>query len=307
MLPMTLAAQDLPPYVPVNPILASRSALYSQPYIPAHPGWRTRVVIDYSNAVEVTQSFDSRMYTFDAEILEADLWAIRDLSPRTFLIGDVSLRGGYAGFLDHFLNWYHDLIGLPVHARNDDPLNTFIWNFTLPNGQHVVRQRPGTFPGDVRIGAGMRFHNAQLVGTITLPTTPSSDSGWGRGVVGTSLALTADLVRNSRFVVNGELTAGYTPNNDELASYQRTLFGGGMIGARWRFAGQQALFSTVWLQTPNWRNTGFSTMDDAEVTMDFGALIRVRHNWPELQFGATEDLFPPGPAVDFGFKFGVRW
>ena len=301
----SLAAQDLPPYVPSNPALTSRSALYAQPIVPQGRGWRVRTVVDYANAVEVTKSPNGRDYLFDAETLEGDLWITHDLSPRAFLLGNLAVRGGYAGFMDGFLNWYHDLIGLKVPARNKRTENRFTWNFTMPDGQVIDRARPGTFIGDTRIGAGLRLAHGQLVATVTLPT--ASAEGWGRDVVGTSLALTNRWVENSRFLVEGGATAGWTPTTGALAQYQRSIFVGGQLASRWRFSGRQALFATVWLQSPNWKNTGFNALDAAEVTLDFGGLIKLGKRWPEIQVGMTEDLLPRGPAVDAGFKLGVRW
>jgi hypothetical protein len=306
VMPATLAAQDLPPYVPVNPILASRSALYAQPLVPAMRGWHVRTVIDYSNAIEDDVSLDRRPYLLDAEILQADLWVTHDLSPRVFLVGEVPLRGGYDGFLDSFLNWYHDLIGIPIKGRSERPLNTFAWTFTLPDTQ-VTRLRPGTFIGDLRAGVGLRVGRSQLVATITAPTTPASADGWGRGVIGTSLALTSNFLRSPRVLLDGSVNLGATPKHGALSRYQRSIFAGTSLALRWRFSGNQAVFGTFWMQSANGQKTGWGSVDDAEVTLDFGGLIRFRKNWPELQLGMTEDLMPKGPAIDAGFKLGVRW
>ena len=108
-----IAAQEIAPYVPVSPVLASRSPLYAQPTITAHPGWQARVVVDYTNAIEKGIATDRRESLLDAELLQVDLWLVRDLSPTVFVLGNVALRGGYDGRLDGFLNWYHDVIRLP--------------------------------------------------------------------------------------------------------------------------------------------------------------------------------------------------
>lgn len=302
-----LTAQDLPMYVPVNPVLASRSALYAQPMVSAAPGWRVRLVTDYSNAIEKTTSVDRREYLFDAEVLQLDLWVTRDLSPKLFVLGNLPLRGGYDGRLDHFLNWYHDLIGLPVPARNRRPENTFGWEQTLPDGRVVSRSRPGTFLGDLRLGAGVRFGRSQLVGTITLPTTTTNKTGWGREVVGTALALTSRLAETNRIIVDGGLSAGWTPAAGPLASYQKSSFVGGLLGGRWRFSGRQSLFATMAFQSANWQGTGWSTVDGREGTLDAGGLVNFGKGWPEIQIGVTEDIAPHGPAVDVGFKLGLRW
>jgi hypothetical protein len=298
--------QDLPAYVPVNPVLASRSALYAQPLVAPATGWRHAIVADYSNAVERTSSSNGRSYIFDAETLQLDLWLGRDLSPSSFVFADVAIRGGYAGGLDPFLNWYHDLIGLRVPARNERPENTFDWAFELPDGD-VVRERPGTFLGDLRLGAGTRIGRGQLVATITLPTTSTDLDGWGRGTVGTALAYTTNLFHTSRIDLEGGVSAGWTPTHGLLAAYQQSTFIGGMGAMRWRALGKQVLFATLWMQSANWKDTGFTALETAEVTLDFGAMLRLKEGWPTVQVGMTEDLVPRGPAVDAGFKLGLHW
>lgn len=302
------SAQDIPPYVPANPLLESRSALYAQPYVPAQPGIQWRFVADYYNAVEVSQSADPtpRQYIFDAEVLQGDFWATRDVSKHVFLLANLPIRGGYDGFLDPFLNWYHNLIGLQVPARDELPIDTFQWTFGLPDTA-ITRPKPGTFLGDLRTGVGLRFGNTELIATVTLPTGTVDGDGWTRHVIGTSVALTQELVRSSRFVVDAGASIGYTPTQGALAGYQNSVFASGLVSGRWRFAGQQSVFSSAWIQSPNWKHTGFDAVDDAEVILDFGFLLHVRHNWPELQFGMTQDLLPAGPAMDVGFTLGVRW
>ncbi len=306
--PSALAAQDIPPYVPANPVLESRSALYAQPYLSPHQGWQLRVLTDYYNAVEVAETDVPfrRQYVFDSEVLQADAWISRDLGRHFFAIADVPLRGGYDGFLDGFLNWYHRLFGLAVPARNQLPLDHFRWAFVLPD-MNVDRPRPGTFLGDVRGGAGWRTGRVELIATATLPTATTAVDGWARHVVGTSLAATAALIRNARVALDASVSAGYTPTHGALAEYQQRSFASGLASLRWRFAGRQSAFFGVWSQSPSWHDTGFHTMDDAELSADFGFLLHVRRTWPELQLGMTQDLAPRGPALDVGFSIGLRW
>jgi len=303
-----VAAQDIPPYVPANPVLASRSALYAQPFISRHTGWQLRFVADYYNAVEVAQSPTDpvRQTIFDAEVLQGDLWAMRDLSSRIFVVANVPIRGGYDGFLDGFLNWYHKVIHLGVPARDELPVNHFQWSFSLPDTT-VNRAKPGTFFGDVRAGVGVRFGQSELIGSVTLPTASVNDDGWTRHVVGTSIALTTELARTSRVVLDASGSAGYTPTHGALAKYQRSTFVSGLVAGRWRFAGRQALFSTIWAQSASGKGTGFMAVDDPEVTMDAGLLLMPWKHGPELQIGMTQDLMPKGPSMDVGFVLGVRW
>jgi hypothetical protein len=302
-----VSAQDLPPYVPANPLLESRSALYAQPFLSPHPGWGVRLLTDYYNAVEVAQSADARQTVFDAEVLQTDLWITRDVSRRVFVIANLALRGGYDGFLDGFLIWYHHATGLEVPARDELPHNQFRWTFALP-GAPVVRPRPGTFLGDFRTGAGWRLSGrVQLIGSITLPTATLGIDGWTRHQVGSSLAATAQLLRSSRLTIDASGSAGYTPTSGPLAAFQRSTFGSGLLSARWRFAGRQAVFATYWDQSSNWKDTGFHTFDYPERTLDFGFLLQPSHHGPELQLGMTQDIVPKGPSLDVGFTVGIRW
>ena len=115
LVPLAAAAQDIPPYVPANPLLESRSALYGQSYISAahragrfasSPTTTTRWRCRRAPGANLRQSI------FDAEVLQADLWVTHDLSPHVFVLANLPLRGAYSGFLDGFLIWYHHLIGL---------------------------------------------------------------------------------------------------------------------------------------------------------------------------------------------------
>ena len=302
------SAQDVPPYVPANPVLASRSALYAQPFISRHEGWQLRYVADYYNAVEVSQSADAvlRQTIFDAEVLQGDFWATRDISPRVFVIANLPVRGGYDGVLDGFLNWYHKTIKLAVPARDQLPTNVFQWSFVLPDST-VNRTKPGTFVGDVRAGVGVRMGRSELIGTVTLPTATLGDDGWTRHVVGTSIAITTEVVRTSRLVLDAGGSAGFTPTQGALSKYQRSAFVSGLVSTRWQFLGRQSLFGTAWAQSGNWHGTGFAAVDDPVVSLDFGFLLRPWMRGPEVQLGMTQDLAPHGPAMDVGFVLGVRW
>lgn len=302
-----LAAQQLPPYVPVNPSLVSRSALYSQPLVSESRRWQVQFVIDYASAVEAGLSPDStRGYLLDAELLQADAWITHNISSRMFVLVNLPIRGGYAGAIDGFLDFYHDLTGLQVKARQQRPQNEFAWEYDLPD-RHVSRARPGTFIGDIRIGAGVRLGRSQLVGTLTLPTATSDVPGWARNVVGTSLALNAPLLTRNRLALQGGVALGWTPASGDLSQYQRAVFAGAHAGGWWKFAGRQAIYADMHVQTANYRHAGLAGLEAAEVTLAYGFLLRLGDHLPEFQLGMTEDVIPRGPAVDAGFTVGVRW
>ncbi len=304
-----VSAQDIPPYVPANPVLESRSALYAQPFISPHAGWSIRYVADYYNAIEVSQSAGTpqRQTIFDAEVLQGDLWATRDLSKKLFLVVNLPLRGGYDGFLDNFLNWYHNVIGLGVPARNQEPVDSFRWVFSLPD-TNVSRTKPGTFLGDLRTGVGVRFGRTQLIASVTIPTATLGDDGWTRHVIGTSLALTSNLVHTSRVALDASASAGFTPTSGALAKYQGERLcernGERPLAVRRAAIGVQHRVGAV----------GKLARHRVRRSARSGGLdgLRIFATREEELAGAsarhdTETLVPNGPAMDVGFTVGLRF
>ena len=306
-LPMTLVAQALPPYVPTNPVLASRSPLYAQPIVDRRPGWHTAVTLDYGNAIETSTATDGRTYLFDAETSQVDLWLGRDLGDDWFSLVNVPIRGAHDGWVDAFLNGYHDLIGIPVPARNRRPIDTYGWVIELPDGVRDLPRASGPFLGDLRVAMGRRLGAGQLVLSATLPTSTASVDAWSRGTVGLSLSAGTRVLSTPRVRIEAAVMAGFTPTTGDLTAYQRTSFVGASSSLWWRFWGQQAIYGTFFLQSAGWKGTGFSAMEAAEFTLDAGGLLRLRSGWPALQLGITEDLVPRGPAVDIAARIGLVW
>jgi len=307
LLATAIHAQALPPYVPSNPVLASRSPLYIQPMVPAGPGWRVAVVLDYANVIETATAVDRRKYLLDAELSQLDIWLGRDLGSDWFGILDVPLRGVHDGMMDGFLNGYHDLIGLPVPARNRRPKDTYGWTIELPDRSLDIPRPEGPFLGDVRLGVGRRLGTAQAILTVSLPTATTDIDEWSRGSIGVGFDLGVRLVDAARVRVDGAVMAGYTPTHGSLAAYQRTAFVGASAGFWWRILGAQAIYASTLLQSANWKDTGFSTMETAEATLDAGMLLKFGRRWPTVQLGISEDLVPRGPAVDIAARIGVLW
>jgi hypothetical protein len=303
---LAVSAQSVPHHVAINPVLAARSPLYFQPHLPAAPGWRHAVIVDYSNAIETGTTRDRREYLFDAELMQADLWLTRDLSPEWFVTGNVALRSGHDGMLDSFLNWYHDVIGLPVPARNRRPNDTYGWTLELPDDTLDI-PRARAFAGDLRLGVGRRLGRGQVVAAVTLPTATTGIAEWKRGTVSGAITASLRVLDRRRVSLDLGAAAGWTPRHGVLEPYQRATFLAGSAAFRWRVIRRQEVFATLFTQTANYTGTGFAAMDEPEVTLDFGGLLHLADGWPRLQLGMSEDLLPRGPSIDAGFRLGLHW
>jgi hypothetical protein len=297
-------AQGLPSYAPVNPVAASRSGLYFQPYQEPHAGrWTTSVALDYANAIEYNQ-LPAASYILDSEILRLRLRVARDLDRRAFLQLDTDVGGAYNGFLDGFLDWYHGLLGIHIPERDKRPRDTFLYEMTLPGRATIQRRSSDLFLGDVRAGLGIRLTpKLQTLLSITLPTT-TGPAGYGRGTLSASLINSLRLVLNPRVVYEGSLGFGYTPSHGELASVERTVFVAASSGLRYRFWGRQSLYANLFYDSPYYHGTTLPGLDRRDLELDFGWLLATRRG-PEWRIGMTEDPEPGGPGVDLTFRLGV--
>lgn len=305
------AAQGLPAYVPINPATTSRSALYFQPYEAPAPGWRATVQFDWSNMVEYDfkgyTEFNPEYWLLDAEVLRLDLTLVRDFGPANFVLLSAGAARVQDGLLDDFFNWYHDLTGLPWGSRALRPNNEFAYGMHLPEGEEVLRGKPGLMFTDLKVGLGVRnTPTIQTLVFVTLPTT-THQRGYGRGVVSANGIITARSQLSERLRYEGSIGFGWTPRHGDMDEFQKTIFWSGSSGLRLRFWGPQAMFFNGFYQTASYRDTSMRTLDRAEFTADMGFLIRPGRDAPELILALTEDLLPSGPAVDATFRIGVRW
>jgi len=302
--PARAQAQGLPPYLPVNPVLTSRGGVFFQPYLDPKPGWRVRLLLDYASAVEFSSN-SSASLVLDGELLRLDATVSRDVG-KGFLGASVGLNGAYNGFLDGILDWYHDVTGLRVAAREARPRNQFDYAITLSNGDSLTREASSAFLGDLRLFGGLRHSRTwQTMLAVTLPTS-TGPTGYGRGVTSLSAVTTLRSRPERRVVVEGSMGLGYTPAHGDLAELQREWFHSASLGGRLRFWGKQALFVNVFYQSSNYQGTTLRSLDQRELTIDYGFLLKARKG-PEWFLGMTEDLEPNGPAIDLSFRIGARW
>ncbi|HEU5217640.1 MAG TPA: DUF3187 family protein [Gemmatimonadales bacterium] len=302
-----LAAQGLPPYTSMNPMVSSRTGLATQPYVNRGRPWRVTAQIDYASLIEYDAPPQSTAaYLLDAELFRAEVTVTRELGKRSFLLGQTSLNAAYDGFLDGFLDWYHDLFGFPTGARKIRPRNRFGDSLSIAGGPHFLRDKPGASLGDLRLGAGFRHsEHWQTVLSATLPTNTAPD-GFKRGTFSVNAVTTLRSDFGGRFTYEGTLGGGVTPSHGDLEAFQHTTFLMVSQGLRARLAGPVHLYTNLIYHSALYHDTGTSELDARELTLDLGGMFKFRRG-PEWILGLTEDLEPSGPAIDVSFRLGARW
>ena len=305
--PATALAQGLPAWAPISPAAGSRSGLLFQPFVDPAPGrWRPSVGLEYASAIEYNLPAEQPSWLLDTELLRVQFGVVRDLGPRTFVLAEVPVFGAYDGFLDGFLEWYHDLFGIEMPERDARPKNAFAYELAGPSGGRLIRERSGLFLGDVRLGMGYRYNPLlQTVASVTLPTSTGPD-GYGRGTLSLNAVTTLRTALSSRFVYEGSVGLGYTPSEGEFTEFQRELFLSATSGLRFRFWGRQSLFANFLYHSPYYENVMLPALDRRELSLDFGWILATRSG-REWRIGMVEDLEPSGPGIDLVFRFGASF
>ena len=289
--------QGLPQVAPMNPMGASRSGIYFQPFLDPDPGrWVADFGLEYASVIEYNQ-LPPADYVLDSELLRINFGLRRDLGTRGLLTLGAGLGGAYAGFLDGFLDWYHGTLGLEVTERERRPRDRFLYSMTLPDGANVSRFRSNLYLEDVRVGLGLRHDSRfQSAVSVTLPTSTGPE-GFGRGVPSLALVNTLRTPLDKRFIYEGSVGLGYTPSHGSLPEGQRELFLSATSGLRYRIWGRQSLYANLFYHSAYYRNTTLPALDRRDLSLDFGWILTVR-NGREWRVGLTEDLEPGGPGVD---------
>lgn len=295
--------QGLPAFSPLNPMATSRSGVYFQPIRDPSPGrWTTSVALDYANVVEYNRPQPAD-YVLDSEILRLTFGLSRDVGQRTFVEVAGGLEGAYAGFLDGFLNWYHGALGIRMSEREQRPVDRFLYQVTLPDGQSVSRRSSNLFLGDVRVGLGVR-HNAnfQTVVSLTLPTS-TGPAGYGKEVPSIAVLNTLRSLLTGRLMYEGSIGVGVTPAHGPMADLQSQGFLGISSGLRHRLWASQSVYANVFYHSPYYHGTSLPALDRRELSLDFGWIL-TRRGGAEWRVGLTEDLEPGGPGVDLVLRMG---
>lgn len=301
-------AQSLPLLHPINPVAESRSGVYFQPYVPAGPGWRSSLGVDYGSILELGFRFSlaDTAYLLDAEVLRLNLAVAHDLDARHFLLGEAWVGGTYDGFLDGFLNWYHGILGITDPGREGRPANTFGYQYKSVTNAVTRFRAKGGYLGDLRVGIGRRHdERAQSVLSLTLPTS-TAGAGFARGTPSLSLLNSFRIPFSAGVLYEGSFNAGYTPRHGALSSLQERFFFLGTSGVRVRTIGRLWSFANLYVHSPYMSGSEAQELDRWDVTIDFGWMIRSQSG-REFRFGMTEDLAPGGPAVDANFRVGYSW
>lgn len=195
------------------------------------------------------------------------------------------------GFLDGFLESYHDTFGFNDYGRSMRPGNDFLYE-VRQDGNLIIKGESGFGIGDVRLTIKKELiasdgYGLSIKGDVELPTG-DAEKGFGNGSVDAGLSILLDkkisdtimTYWNVGGVLAGDVKGHQTLDADDF------LFGGAAVEAH--INEKLSLLAQLMGQTPIYPTTDLTTIDDDTWMISFGG--RYHAGKGSLELSITEDL-----------------
>ena len=269
------------------------------------------------SAVFVYEDSERWVAAFDMEMTVLEL-ALKIGLSRKFSIGaDLAFASMSGGFLDSFLEGFHDAFGLPNYGREQRPRNEFLyvirkdgedWLESKFGGMHPLdpsvsleylladrgdpRERPGRFT------AGLQY-------ALKLPLG-DADAGFGSGRVDHRLSLPMRWVRNP-FALYLVPAVSFLSDPDTLGADVRVRnVVGAFLSGEWAFGKRWSALIGFNCHTSPFETTGIHQLDVESVQLDLG-FIWSRDDSIRLELSFSEDLTRSAPDFSLRMALGYRF
>lgn len=251
--------------------------------------------LGYSNIFEVTNSADWRQ-DIDLEQLNATLHLRRGFSSRLEAGVTVETAGRWSGFLDAFIQSYHNALGLPNDSREQFDNNRYRFEFGPQDGPLLLDERDQGFS----VGAPELFARWSLVQSVN--TAAALKVSWkpgfgkldsGQDDLAVELSLGQKRKRETWYAHLAYVHLGRPPGWDAVLE-DHAIFASVGAAFPWRRYTLQVQLDSFDGYVDN---TGLDTQDP--IGMDLVVGFSGKQGPWLWQIGFAEDLTGDGPAVDF--------
>ena len=242
----------------------------------------------------------------DMEITELTFRFRKNIQDFIELGVDVPFLSFSSGFMDGFINSYHETFGFPDYGRSIRPTNKFLYEVRR-NGVLVIKGESGKIGiGDIRLTAKKVILNndpvISLKGDVEFPTG-NAKKGYGSGSIdaGISALFEKKLSEIFKTYLNfGVIFPGDLKGYETVKLKTFAYGGAGIESAIWK---NFSLLGQVLVQGSPYPKTAIPSVDRTAVTLSLGGRYSSGNN--SLEFSFTEDPNTAG-APDFTVTFSFK-
>ena len=261
--------------------------------------------LSYSSVYLVGKSADWDT-GIDLEMAELSLRFRKTIKDLIEVGAELPVLSFNSGFMDGFINSYHDAFGFPDYGRSNRPDNKFLFNIKRKGKDIVKGQSGGIGIGDVRLTLKTPLLRGDPAvsakADIELPTG-DAETGYGNGSIDTGVALLINKKLSGYFMsyVNaGVVFPGKFRGHDRI-NLREFLYAGTALEAN--VTKNLSLIGQVFVQGSPLPETGISEIDRTAVLLSLGG--RYHSGDHSFEFSFTEDPNTSG-APDFTLNFSFR-
>jgi hypothetical protein len=255
------------------------------------------------NLVERSSEWDIGL---DMEITELNLRLRKNIGDFIELGIELPILSFSSGFMDGFLNSYHDAFGFPDYGRSNRPDNEFLYEVRR-KGKLVIKGENGHIGiGDIRLTFKKPLLKSDpaitIKGNIEVPTGDAK-TGYGNGSIDAGIAVLMDKRLSEYFKSYLNISAVFPGNlkGHEGINLREFLYGGAAIEAS--FWKNISLIGQVFVQESPLPKTDISSVDRLAVLLSLGGRYSSGNN--NFEFSLTEDPNTSG-APDFTLNFSFK-
>lgn len=235
----------------------------------------------------------------DMEVTELNLRYKRVIAEAVEIGVDIPVITLSGGFMDGFLDSYHDTLGLPDYGRNARPDDDFLYEIRR-DGKLIVEGKTGVKLGDIRLTAKKPLISyddmkLSLRGDIELPTG-SAKKGYGNGSVDAGVALLLDTKISDDFMTYLNFGAVFPGDLKGYENIKLEDFIHGGFAVETTFRKGYSLIAQLQGQSRIYPKTDLLAVDYGTYLLSLGGRYISGRNLFELSF--TEDINSSG-APDF--------
>ncbi len=272
-----------------------------------------KIIFDLANTC-VEDSASGEKIAIDGETYRTTV-AVRYGIAQDFEIGvEVPYIAQGGGFLDAFIENYHDAFGFSQGDRRQGPRNRLLFRYQRDGADRIHVDGSGSGVGDVRLtGAYQLYRNSNdnpaavaLRAGLKLPTG-DPDRLHGSGSTDLALWLAAGKAYRTGWghwsIFGAAGVLGMTDGN-VLEDQQRNLAEFGTIGVGWRPFDRFALKMQFDAHTPFFRDSDLAELGDGSVQLVIGGTFAVSER-TTIDIGIGEDIVIK-TSPDVVFHLAVR-
>jgi hypothetical protein len=254
--------------------------------------------LSHSSTYTVDAS-DTWIINLDMEITEFTFRYKRILRELVELDVDIPVLVIGGGFMDGFLEEYHDTFGFSDYGRSGRPHNELLYE-VREDGDLIVEGKSGVRLGDIRISvkkplmSSDKYH-LSIKGDLEIPIS-NAEEGFSNGSLDAGIALLFDAAITDRIMTYwniGAIFPGDVKGHKDL-DLENFIYGGVVLEAK--ISGSFSLLAQLMGQSDIYPQTDISAVDDDAYMLAAGGRFSSKNRSFDLSL--TEDINTAG-APDF--------